>query len=254
MDKTQKEREYFISGIRNLFALCEKRGAPCFSSFLAEEQRAEIEPLAKKLAREGFNILFWGGYPDAQRTMLGVFPDYIPPEPEEFPIVAYTAHFNGDFRTIGHRDVLGTLMGQQIRRETIGDIAVQPGKAVIFAEERVEKVLATQIGRIGGTGITMEKGFEPFSAEQQFSEIKGTLSSLRLDAAAALCAGTAREKASAMITAGMCSLNHIEEKDQSRRLTEGDILTIRGKGKFRLEEVGGLTKKGRTAVTFLKYL
>ena len=254
MDKSQKEREYFISGIRNLFTLCEKRGTPCFSTFLAEEQRAEIEPMAKKLAREGFEILFWGGHPDAQRTMLGVFPDYIPPEPEAFPIVAYTAKFGGDFRTIGHRDVLGTLMGQQIRRETIGDIVVQPGKAVIFAEERVERVLATQIDRIGGTGITMEKGFEPFKVEQQFSEIKGTLSSLRLDAAVALCAGTAREKASAMITAGLCSLNHIEEKDQSKRLSEGDILTIRGKGKFRLEEVGGLTKKGRTAVTFLKYL
>ncbi|MBR6789314.1 MAG: RNA-binding protein [Oscillospiraceae bacterium] len=254
MDKTLKEREYFISGIRNLFTLCEKRGTPCFSAFLAEEQRAEIEPMAEKLARSGFQILFWGGYPDAQRTMLGVFPDYITPETELFPIVAYTARFGGDFREIGHRDVLGTLMGQQIRRETIGDISIQPGKAVIFAEERVEKVLATQIDRIGGTGITMEKGFEPFSSEQRFAEIRGTLSSLRLDAAAALCAGTAREKASAMIAAGLCSLNHLEEKDQSKRLAEGDILTIRGKGKFRLAEVGGLTKKGRTTVTFLKYL
>ena len=254
MDKQQKEREYFISGIRNLFALCEKQGSPRFSAFLTEEQRAEIEPLVKKLAAGGFLTLFYGGYPDARRTMLGVFPDYITPDPADFPIVAYTARFGGNFRDIGHRDVLGTLMGQQIRRETIGDIVVLPGKAVLFAEERVERVLATQIDRIGGTGVTMEKGFEPFSVEQQYAEIKGTLSSLRLDAAVALCAGLSREKAAALITAGLCSVGHLEEKDQSRRLSQGDILVIRGKGKFRLDEVGGLTRKGRISVVFLKYL
>ncbi len=253
MDKAQKEQEYFLSGIRNLFALCEKQGCPKFSAFLTEEQQASIQPVVKKLAAGGYQVLFWGGYPEAQRKILGVFPDYIPPDPADFPLVGYTASFPEAY-ALSHRDVLGTLMGQQIRRETIGDIVVQPGKAVIFAEERVEKVLGTQISRIGGVGVRMEKGFVPFTVAQQFAQRSGTFASLRLDAAVAFCAGLSREKAAALIAAGLCSLNHLEKKEQSAPVSQGDILVIRGKGKFRLETISGPTRKGRIGVTFLQYL
>lgn len=253
MDKEQKEREYFLSGIRNLFALCEKQGCPRFSPFLTEEQQAEIEPLVRKLAGRDFGVLFYGGYPEAQRKMLGVFPGYITPDPGDFPILGFTAQFPERF-AVGHRDVLGTLMAQQIRRETVGDIVVQRGKAVIFADERIRRVIATQVDRIGGTGVVVTEGFEPFEVEKHFSEIRGTLASLRLDAAVALCAGLSREKASGLIAAGLVSLNHLEKKDQSASLSQGDVLVIRGKGKFRLENLGGSTKKGRIPVTFLKYL
>ena len=58
--------------------------------------------------------------------------------------------------------------------------------------------------------------------------------SLRLDAAVALLAGTGREKAAKMIREGLVSVGHIEEKDVSRKLKEGDIIVIRHTGKFRL--------------------
>ena len=39
-----------------------------------------------------------------------------------------------------------------------------------------------------------------------------------------------------------------------RTVAAGAIITARGLGKFVLSEVGGLSKKGRTAVTILRYL
>lgn len=252
-----KEQEYFLAGIRNQFALCEKQGCPRFSAFLTEEQQAGIAPLIQKLAKGGFQTCFWGGYADAARKMLGVFPDYIPVSEESFPIAAFTACFPArpaGGRAIGHRDVLGTLMAQQIKREMVGDIIVLPERAVFFLEERLRRVAETQIDAIGGVGVTVGAGFEPFEAGTRFEEVNGTLKSLRLDAAAALCAGCSREKAAAAIAAGLVSLNHIEKKEPAAPLKEGDILIIRGKGKFKLGEVGGLTRKGRLAVVFLKYL
>lgn len=253
MDKEQKKRAYFLSEIENLFSLCDKQGCPRFSPFLTEEQQAEIDSFVRRLAGKEFQLLFYGGYRDARRKMLGVFPGYITPDPGDFPLLGFTARFSEHY-AVEHRDVLGTLMAQQIRRETIGDIVVQRGKAIIFAEERVRRVVATQIDRIGGVGVVIEEGFEPFEVEEKFLALKGTLASLRLDAAVALCAGLSREKASSLISAGLVSVNHLEKKDQSALLTEGAVLVIRGKGKFRLEKVGGPTKKGRISVTFLKYL
>ena len=146
-------------------------------------------------------------------------------------------------------------MGQQLRREIIGDILVREGEAYVFADERVEKVLMTQMDRIGRVGVEVQKGApRDIAVEQQFREIRGTLASLRLDAAVALCCGVSREKAAAMITAGLVQKNHLELQNVSAALENGDILSIRGKGKFRLETDGALTRKGRVAVRVLQYL
>ena len=37
-------------------------------------------------------------------------------------------------------------------------------------------------------------------------------------------------------------------------LKEGDIISVRGKGRFIFEKISGKTKKGRTGVSLLKYV
>ena len=251
---TEKEKEYFLVSVRNLFTLADKQYCPKFSAFMTEEEQALAQPLAAKLSRNtGMEIRFWGGYEGAVRVMLGVFPEGFPVETEDFPIVGYTARCRAS-DNLEHRALLGSLMAQQIRREMLGDLIPGTGSAVIFADERIEKVLATQIDRIGTIGVRMEKGFEPIDTSQRFVEVRGTLMSLRLDAAVALLAGTGREKAARMIREGLVSVGHVEEKDVSRKLKEGDVLVIRHTGKFRLRETGGLTKRGRTVVLFDQYV
>lgn len=251
---TEKEKEYFLVSVRNLFTLADKQYCPKFSAFMTEEEQALAQPIAAKLSRNtGMEIRFWGGYEGAVRVMLGVFPEGFPVETEDFPIVGYTARCRASDK-LEHRALLGSLMAQQIRREMLGDLIPGTGSAVIFADERIEKVLATQIDRIGTIGVRMEKGFEPIDTSQRFVEVRGTLMSLRLDAAVALLAGTGREKAARMIREGLVSVGHVEEKDVSRKLKEGDVLVIRHTGKFRLRETGGLTKRGRTVVLFDQYV
>lgn len=247
----QKEREYFAARLRNLFELCEKLGCPRFSDFLNEEEAAWALPLAR---HGGLPFRFWGGFPGAGRVMLGVFPEWMEPDEEIFPITACTFCFPAAF-PLTHRDFLGSLMGQQIRRELVGDIVVREGEAYVFADERVEKILLTQVDRIGRVGVEVRKGApNEIIVEQRFREIRGTLASLRLDAAVALCCGVSREKAAAMIAAGLVQKNHVEMANVSAALADGDVLSVRGKGKFRLETDGSRTRKGRVAVRALQYL
>lgn len=163
-----------------------------FSSFLNEQQQAMAEPIVRK---SGAQYRFYGGFPGAQRQMLGVFPDHMEPLDDYFPLKAFTFRYPDNYH-LSHRDFLGTLMAQQIKRETIGDIVITSGKAFLFAEERVQKVVATQIDKVGGVGVTVEQGVDgPVTAVQKFRELKGTLASLRLDASVSLVTGLSREKA-----------------------------------------------------------
>ena len=250
-DKAQKELDYFLARVRGLAVLCEQQGCPRFSDFLTEEQAALALPIA---ARSRLPYRFWGGFEGAARTILGIFPDWMEPETESFPIVGATFRFPAQF-SLTHRDFLGSLMGQQIRREMVGDILVREGEAFVFADERVEKVLFTQIDRIGRVGVRVERGVpDGLQIEQKYREIRGTLASLRLDAAVALCCGTGREKAVSLIAAGLVQKNQQVIQSASAQLADGDILTVRGSGKFRLETDGTLTRKGRVSVRMLQYL
>lgn len=240
-----------MARLRNLPLLCEKQGCPQFSDFLNEEEAALALPAVQRC---GFPFRFWGGFPGAQRVMLGVFPDWMLPEEEEFPIFSCTIRYPAAY-SLSHRDFLGSLMGQQIRRELIGDIVVREGEAYLFADQRTEKVLLTQMDRIGRVGVKICPGVpDGIIAEQRFREIPGTLPSLRLDAAVALCCGVSREKAAALVAGGLVQKNHLETLSVSASLSDGDVISIRGKGKFRLETEGARTRKGRISVRILEYL
>ena len=41
---------------------------------------------------------------------------------------------------------------------------------------------------------------------------------------------------------------------QGQRVAQGDVISARGLGKFEVAEVGGLSKKGRTALLLRRYL
>ncbi len=251
MDKEQKEKEYFIAGIRNLIELSQREDAMRFSSFLNETERALAEPIVKK---SKVLYRFYGGFPDAQRVVLGVFPDGYEALDEYFPISAFTVTYPKSYK-LSHRDFLGTLMAQQIKRETLGDIIISEGKAQIFALERIEKVISTQIDKIGGVGVAVTKGIDsPIEVLQKFKPIRGTLASLRLDAAVSLVTGISREKASSLITSKCVFLNYLEKTQGTAKLSEGDILTVRGFGKYRLTQIGNETRKGRISVLFEAYI
>ena len=249
----KKEKSYFCSRIRDLFTLCEKQSCPQFSSFLNEEEQKMAETAFAPFSRKGNVFLFYGGYESAQRRMLGVFPDWMEPDLSLFPICSFTVEFPERF-SLRHQDFLGAFMGQGIRRETIGDILVQKGKGAVFCEERVKKVFLTQIDKIGSVGVTLKEGVaEELLVLEPPAERLVNVASFRLDAVAAALGNISREVAQRQIVSGLVFVNYAEKKDVSALLKEGDVLTIRGTGKFIFDAVIGETRKGRKNLRFFYY-
>ena len=81
----------------------------------------------------------------------------------------------------------------------------------------------------------------------------GVIASDRLDCLIALLCHTSRERASRLITSGVVALNHQEVLELSARVNEGDIVSVRGHGKFIIDSLGPLTSKGRLTVKCRKY-
>ena len=84
--------------------------------------------------------------------------------------------------------------------------------------------------------------------------ISDGVASLRIDSIAASGFGASRSKMSSMIDAEKLKLNWQTVKSASQMVKQGDIISIRGRGRLEVAEVRGTTKKGRTVVLLKRYL
>ena len=90
--------------------------------------------------------------------------------------------------------------------------------------------------------------------EERCKEIRATVASLRVDSIAAAGFGSSRSRAAADIAADKLKLNWQSVKNASQTVKEGDVLSMRGRGRLEVAEVRGQTKKGRTGVLLKRYL
>ena len=90
--------------------------------------------------------------------------------------------------------------------------------------------------------------------EVRCEEVRDTVSSLRLDAVCSTGFRMARGKAADLIASGRVQVNWRECTKPDKPLSAGDTVSARGFGKFQLSEVGGVTKKGRTAIVVKRYI
>ncbi len=226
-----------------------RRGAwRSFTAFLDMRQYT----LVRAELREGC-YRFFGGYPDAQRGILCIHPEDMPPEDDEYPITCLTFTFPEAF-PLTHRDVLGSLMAQQVQRDTVGDILVKPGRVQCFVTGAAASV-GMSLTKIGRVGVKVTDA-EPFSGDfaQETREITGTVSTPRLDAVLRTALNRGRGQCLEMIHAGLVSLNYLECTEPSKLLAAGDVFSVRGHGKFAVREIGAVTKKGRLHITIEQYL
>lgn len=250
-DKQITDSRFFLAVIEDAAELCARRGRPVFTGFLTEAEQTAAESVMK---RTGANYLLWGGFDEAERRMLGVFPAYDGPDTSLFPISAVTASFRTVDR-VDHRSVLGTLMAQGIERDCVGDILTESGRCVFFCRNTVTRALLGDMDRIGGVGVRLSEGYTaPLPPAHSFREISAAVASARLDCVTAALAGVGRSQAEELILSGTVMINSVICKKVSQTVRPGDRITARGTGKFIIDDLSNTTRKGRLILSARKYV
>lgn len=248
----KKQDDYLRSNVGNLILSARTGYRPRFTSFLDERQREIAQELLNHYRCESY--LFYGGTEGCGRVMLGVFPDGEEADPGQFPIAALRVSPKGKTTTLTHRDYLGALMSLQIKRETIGDILPEEDGAVIFVNEDIAEFIRLNLAEIGRCSVKVEECAGEITARtQEFDEITGTVPSLRLDCVVALVMRKSRSIAVRAIESGLVRLNYVETENAAKQLSGGDVISIRGLGKFILTDEIRTTKKERNLITVQHY-
>lgn len=248
-----KEDEILLARVYERITSAAARNIPAATAFLSKREQM----LAAELLR-GQDFVFFGGPAMAEREVCCYVPEYLDESwltGDEGPIAAVRAvYFAGD--TLTHRDFLGALMGCGIKRETVGDIYVSEGSCDFLVTREILPYLLQNFLSAGRTKLHVEQ--LPIGQirvpEQKVKAVRDTVSSLRLDGVVSSGFSISRGKAADYIAAGKCELNYAPCMKGDKQTAEGDVITVRGLGKIRLETIGGSTKKGRIAIEITRFL
>lgn len=229
------------------------RGAPAHTSFLSPAQQEGVKRLLNAAGHP--RHLFTGGYPDAERRVCAFLPDWQEEDGFEPPFVALRCRWQSG-ETLTHRDFLGSILGQGIDREKVGDLLVGEDFCDIIVMEELKRYLLQSFDSAGRTKLRVEEIplDELRPPEKKIKAIRDTVSSLRLDAVMATGFSLSRGKAAEAVSAGRVEVNHTLCQKADRAVAEGDTLTCRGLGKCVLTRVSGLSKKGRIMIEMERYL
>lgn len=233
---------------------------PVFTDFLDFAGLLQLRNQLK-VSKDCF-VIEYTGFKNDERRIIGFFPvSYRSFMDEEalldcFPLMMLEIQpgiTNGSF---GHRDLLGAVLGLGLERKLFGDIIFKGQKAYILCHDRGAKIITDELLQVGRVSVQVEEVSTEITKdlEPKSEEIRTSVASLRLDGVVKSIGGLSRTSASTMIHNGLVKVNQIEATKIHCQIKEGDLLSIRGKGKYKIKEIGSLTKKNRIVITILKYI
>ncbi|KAI4453144.1 pyrroline-5-carboxylate reductase [Holotrichia oblita] len=208
----------------------------------------------------GISLLSSGGYEGAERLKAAFieknFLEMVSDEAIDYSLNAISLTWDWRYYNLSHRDVLGALMGQGIKREVIGDIIMQKDACQIVLDSKITGYIQSNFTQIAQASVTIEtidlKDIEP--KEEKIKDIKATVASLRLDSVAAAGFGMSRSRMAEEIAAAKLKVNWQETTNASHSVKLGDVISMRGRGRVEVCEIPGKTKKGRFSIALRRFL
>ena len=231
-----KEVQNLEKRLAELSRTAYQRDIITYSDFLNLNEQNILHTLPKD--RLYTKVVSFGGYEMAERQMAAFIPEalYLRYGKRElsmdeicFPFCALRiAPVNFRFaEDLTHRDYLGAVLNLGIERSRTGDIIPGEKGALLFVHNDIADFVSKELTRVRRTSVSAA----PLSLKEveytpKFEEVRG---------------------AKVYVNGRLITSNGYQPE-------EGDIISVRGMGKFRYEYAGGRTRKNRLSVVISRYV
>lgn len=239
---------------RELAEKCYRNNQYTFTGFLGLSEAACFYELEKELSYVPYTL--FGGSDICERVMLRFGSQEQLSYTEEFPIsclkISPLSQKFGE--ELGHRDFLGALMNLGIERSTLGDILVFGKEAYLFCHDNMTEFIMENLTRIRHTAVMCTRAAElPTLKTEDKTEEKIQASSLRIDGVTAKVYRLSRNEVTELFRQKKIFLNGRLCENNSQLLKEGDVISVRGYGRYQLSWNMGVSKKGKLNLTVILY-
>lgn len=239
--------EEFVKRLYDRIDQMERQNRTIITPFFSPDQCAIVESIC------GNQILYKkdGGYEQAERCRFAFYP--YDDEEVVLPLSILKAKYSSSFGKLSHRDVLGALMHLGIEREKFGDIIITDTEVYIFCDPDIDNYIICNLTKIKRTSLHFKNSEMNITYVPDIQYERKIVSSLRLDAIVASFAHISRKKAQELILAGFVKVNHVILEQTSYLCNNNSAISIRGYGRFQLQEVVSKTKKNHLVISVGMY-
>ena len=230
------------------------RGCYCFTDFLSLAEQGVLFALSKTLPQTG--VTLHGGHQACERQMVRFGSMEQNGYEEPFPIACLRVmpKDNRFSEPLTHRDFLGAVMHLGVRREAIGDIFVRENTAILFSLQSIAPFLLENLLKIRHTSVRCEILPEcPAALAPQLSSLAVNVASERADAVVGAVYRLSRKESANLFSAQKVFINARTTESPARILREGEVVSVRGFGKFIYRGIQRETKKGRNFIKVDQY-
>lgn len=256
------EERLLVSKLLDKIEFVDKKNTVENTDFLDIHQRMILEKVLKNIQYK--NYIVYGGYENCERAMIILYP-------EKLEAVFENSYFNynnilqiiritlpNELRgKYTHRDYLGAVVKVGVKREKVGDILVGVDGADIICSKEIASYLDTslrELTRFSKSNFTT-CGIEELNIEPPKTEkINIIIPSMRMDSIVSEIIKTSRSKAIEIINSERVFINSELATKNSKILKENDMITVRGKGRFKIIGILNSTKKGNLILEVEKYI
>lgn len=259
-EKYRKEEDrLLISKLLDKVSLVDKTNKIQSTDFLSPIELQVLKDVLHILQINNYTI--FGGTENAQRNMIIIYPQKLENVFEtgafDYNSICSCIRIVNNQEKYDHKVFLGGLIKLGIKREKIGDIIVFDNGADIIISKELTKFLTSNLSeltRFQKCKIELIDLKEITIKEQEYKNIKIIVSSLRLDNIISELAKTSRNKSNEILKQERVFINYKNEIKPTKMIKNGDIITIRGVGKFIIDNVDGHTRNERVIVEARKYM
>lgn len=259
-DYKEKDDKILLAQILDKIEMVEKKNKLEYTDFLDLAQIELIQKFINKLKIENYKC--YGGFEQAERKIFVFYP-------EKFNSVVVEKNLSNIVQIVRielpddikgkytHRDYLGAVIKLGIERKKIGDIIVDDDGADIIVNKDIFKFLLENLGsltRFSKSEITVQNIENLRKVEIRKEEIEIIVSSMRLDNVISELARCSRNKALDIINQERVFVNFQCETKKTKQIKTGDMITIRGKGRFFIKDIAGQTRSRRTVIKIEKFV
>lgn len=259
-DYKKQEDKICLSQVLDKIEFSKTRERIEYTDFLDMYQVSLVENFLKKIKFKNYKL--YGGYEEAERKILIIYP-------EKYNEKMLEKNYSKMIKIVrvilpeeekgrySHRNYLGGIVKLGLKREKIGDIIVHHEGADIITIQDFVDILKQQLPsltRFQNSKVMIEEIQNLQKRKIKVEQVKIIVPSLRLDNFVSDLVRTSRSKAVQIINQERVFVNGQNEIKASKQLKLNDIITIRGKGRFVIQEFSGTTRSGRMIVVIEKYV
>jgi len=218
------------------------------TNFLSPHEQQILTTLVNQ--QPELHLLFEGGFKNAERCRGIIIPGYFSLEDLGSQVIGLEIKYNKRFFTPEHRQILGSLMALKIDRSVIGDIVfLENDKIYLAICQEFLPFIFENFSKVGQHSISLiEAELEQIEKIQNFEELEVIVSSMRLDVMVAAVINAPRSRVHDQIQQGFVQLNHSVEKNHSQACQVGDLISIKGYGRYQLLSRKRITRNKKIVI------